>query len=236
MAEQVKLRLKARYWVAVCYPENMKDDWQETIGDLVQVPYAYCIHDKDHLAKYKPKKGEDHMRKVHAHIMLAFPNTTTQNFALQTIEKLAKDGCKCTNGTIQSITNVRNQYDYLIHDTETARRQQKYKYDKSERICGNNFDIGAYEQLSLKEKQNMKKTLSDAIIQEGFTNFMDFHMFVTSNFDDEYFEILTAYSSFFEKLTRGNFQKFGVEHEIQKRAEELAHQMLIEHLKNNKNQ
>ena len=38
---------KARYWVAICYPENMKEDWQECIGDLIEYPYCYCIHDKD---------------------------------------------------------------------------------------------------------------------------------------------------------------------------------------------
>ncbi|MBR5544618.1 MAG: hypothetical protein IKU66_04015, partial [Clostridia bacterium] len=65
---------KARFWVGVLYPENMVEDWETKIGDIVQLPYAYCIHDKD-----LEKDGDD--RKVHTHIILAFPNTTTQKHA-----------------------------------------------------------------------------------------------------------------------------------------------------------
>ena len=38
---------KNRYWSGIAYPENMIDTWQDDIGDIVQLPYAYCIHDKD---------------------------------------------------------------------------------------------------------------------------------------------------------------------------------------------
>ena len=41
---------KARYYWAVLYPENMRDSWQDDIDLLLQVPYAYCIHDKDYLS------------------------------------------------------------------------------------------------------------------------------------------------------------------------------------------
>ena len=39
-------REKARYWVAIMYPENMLDNWEDEISGKVQVPFAYCIHDK----------------------------------------------------------------------------------------------------------------------------------------------------------------------------------------------
>ena len=60
---------KARYWTAVMYPENMIDDWKEEIADLIQMPGAYCVHDKDLDDK---KEG----RKVHVHIIIVFSNTT----------------------------------------------------------------------------------------------------------------------------------------------------------------
>ena len=56
---------KGRYFLAVLYPENMREGWKDEIGDLLGYPYAYCIHDKD-----KTKEGEQ--RKVHVHMILAF--------------------------------------------------------------------------------------------------------------------------------------------------------------------
>ena len=39
---------KVKLWEGICYPENMLDDWQEEIDDILQVPFAYAIHDIDH--------------------------------------------------------------------------------------------------------------------------------------------------------------------------------------------
>ena len=38
-------------------------------------------------------------------------------------------------------------YNYLIHDTDSCRKQGKYLYKVEDRICGNGFDIGLYEQF-----------------------------------------------------------------------------------------
>ena len=47
----------------------------------------------------------------------------------------------------------------------------------------------------------------NVIISQGFVNFSDFYMYVSSNLDSNYFEILKTYSGLFERLTKGNFQK-----------------------------
>ena len=56
---------KAKYWCAVLYPESMISDWKESISEILQIPYSYCIHDKD-------KDGHDGDRKTHVHLILAF--------------------------------------------------------------------------------------------------------------------------------------------------------------------
>lgn len=200
---------KARYWVSICYPENMKEDWQECIGDLIEYPYCYCIHDKDYLGTYKPKrkKDDERQRKVHVHIFIAFPNTTTKKHAEEVFNKLSKEGKKCSPGA-EAVINPENKYNYLIHNTETAKKQGKYLYSKDERIEGNNFDIGSYIQLSTKAIRDMKRNLGDYIISASITNFADLYIDVSLNFDDEYFEVLTTHASFFEKIVRGNYQKF----------------------------
>ena len=100
---------KARYWTGVLWLENLDENWQDEIADLVQVPFAYCIHDKD-------VDEQNEGRKPHVHLILAFSNTTTYNHALQVFKLL---GDKAVN-TIQACISIRNTYEYLIHNTETC--------------------------------------------------------------------------------------------------------------------
>ena len=201
---------KARFWVGVLYQENMREGWEEDIGDLVQLPYAYCCHTRDRDSK------SDH-RKDHLHLMLAFPNTTTYQHAMKVFGQLSADGKSALN-KIEAVINVRNMYDYLIHDTETCRKKGKELYSKDERITGNNFDIGAYEQLGVAEKNDMCRELCNAIMDNGFTNFADFYVFVINAYDDtNYFEILKTYSGLFERLTRANYQKWQMAREASER-------------------
>lgn len=191
---------KARYWVAVGYPENMREDWQEVIGQCLQLPYAYCIHDKD-------VDGDSDDRKKHVHILIAWSNTTTYKAALEAFRTLNAPGKEAFN-TCEKVQNVRYMYNYLIHDTEDCRKKHKHLYSADERICGNNFDIGCYEQISVDEKKRIRRELGQVIRDKGFMNYLDFYNCVCDNFPDEYEEVCTAYSGHFERLTKGNFQKW----------------------------
>ena len=189
---------KARYWVAVGYPENMREDWKDVIGEVLQLPYEYCVHDKCTTSK----DNED--RKVHVHIMLAFPNTTTYKNALSVFRGLNADG-KEAFPTCQKVNNVRWMHDYLIHDTEDSRKKKKHLYDPSERISGNNFDIGAYEQLSTADKKAIRKELITLIKENKFLSFSSFQYHVFDNMPDEYSDVVHDDSAFYERLTRGNY-------------------------------
>lgn len=81
---------KARFWTGVLYPENMREDWKEVIGDTLQYPYAYCQHSQD-----KDSKSEH--RKDHVHLIVAFPNTTTYKHALNVMDLLSAEGKKAIN-------------------------------------------------------------------------------------------------------------------------------------------
>lgn len=190
---------KTKYWVGILYPENMVDDWQNNIGDLLQLPYAYCVHDKD-----LDCDGDD--RKTHVHLILSFPNTTTYKHAFDVFSKLNAIGRIAIN-KIEKIVNIRHMYNYLIHDTDDCRKKGKYLYNKSERITGNNFDIGSLEQMSAAEKDKMLIELANEVVVKNFTNFADFYLHVMTNFDDVYFQIVKGYSGFLERLTKGNYQR-----------------------------
>ena len=192
---------KARFWTGVLYPENMREDWEITIGDVVQYPYAYCKHTRD-----KDSKSEH--RKDHVHLLLAFPNTTTYQHALSVFGLLSAEGKKAIN-KVEACVSVRNVYDYLIHDTETCKKQGKELYDPSERITGNNFDIGAYEQLGTAEKNEMFIALSNAIKGDGIFNYMDFYEYVVSTYEDvNYIDVMRCHSAHFQRLCDGNYQKW----------------------------
>lgn len=193
---------KNRYWVGVLYPENMRPDWEAEIGDLVELPYAYCKHtvDRDTMSEH---------RKDHVHLILVWPNTTTYNNAMTVFSKLSADGKKALN-RIEAVINIRSKYEYLIHNTETCRKKGKELYPPDQRITGNNFDIGAYEQVGVAEKNDMCRELCKAIMDNGFTNFGDFFEFVMMAYGEDlnYFEIVKTYSGLFERLTKSNYQKW----------------------------
>lgn len=191
---------KGRYWCGVCYPENMIPTWKDDIGDTLQLPGEYAVHDKCF------EKDGKTPRKEHAHIIIAYNNTTTQKNVISILNKLSKPGCVCCS-TAEVIHDIKHMHNYIIHDTADCKKKKKHLYDKSARITFNNFDLGAYEQLGVKEKNDMAKELCDEIIKKRFTNFADFYSHVVSNFDSNYFEILKTYSGLFERLTKANFQK-----------------------------
>ena len=190
---------KARYWEAVLWTENLIEDWQVDIDDILQVPFAYCVHDKDVLEDGSP-------RKEHMHIILAFSNTTTYNHALNIFKLLGENAVN----TCQACRDIKNCYDYLIHDTESAKKKNKYLYDAGERIEGNNFDIGLFEQISLQEKRKMLIELVDFIMIEGFTNIVDFRFatIMDAKFNRfEYQDVLVSYTSTLDKFCAGNYKK-----------------------------
>lgn len=193
---------KSKYWVGVLYNENMVENWQNEIGDLIQLPFCYCIHDKDTLID-----GSEE-RKIHTHLIIVFNNTTTYNHAFSVFSKLNKENHIAIN-KIENIVNIRNMYDYLIHNTETCKKKGKYLYSKEERKSGNNFDIGNFEQLTTTDRNKIVKELCDFIIENNVINFADFYILCINQFEDSsYFEILRTYSGLFERLTRANYQKY----------------------------
>lgn len=185
---------KARYWWSVLYPDSMTEDWQNRISDEIQLPYAYCIHNAD-----IDSAGEN--RKEHVHLILAFTNTTTYKHALEVFNLLGKvNNCK-------AIIDIRSAYNYLIHDTEACRNAQKHTYEPFERICGNGFDIGAYEQIGIAEKQEMLFELKNFIIDNEIINMTDFLVAVDKNFSKSYWQIIVANSAFLERIIKGNYFK-----------------------------
>lgn len=190
---------KKRIWVGILYTENMREDWKSVIDDVLDLPFAYCVHDKD-------LDLDGDCRKPHVHLMVAWPGPTTYTEALRLMSSLSAPGKRAIN-KVEAVRNVRRQYAYLIHATAKAKEAGKYQYDPSERITGNCFDIGAYEQISLVEKQRMRQELSKLIAEKEITNYADFYVYVLSNFEPDYEDVVVSFSSHFTRMINGTWQK-----------------------------
>lgn len=183
---------KARYWTAVMYPESMVENWEEEIGDILQVPYAYCVHDK-----CVDQQGDP--RKVHVHIMIAYANTTTYKAVMSVFEKLG------TVNKVERVHNVRHMYNYLIHDTETCKKKGKHLYSQKERITGNNFDIGAYEQIGVVDKENIILEIRKLIKSFDFQDFSELDDYMADNFDLEHNTVFRQNYGYFNSIVAGRY-------------------------------
>lgn len=190
---------KAKYWAGICYLENMLEDWEDNIGDVLQNPYCYCIHPAD-------LDAEGIERKVHVHIIVAFPNTTTKKCCIDLLNGLSKKGCKCCPA-VQAIRNIRHMYNYLIHDTDDCRKKGKTQYDARGRKTGNNFDIGMFEQLDQETKEKYADEIANLIYTKNISNYLDLYIYVSSNYDSAYKSVIRSYSGHFDRLCKGMYQK-----------------------------
>lgn len=190
----------ARIYEGILYPENMVADWRTRIEDTLQLPFAYCVHDKDLLNDEKEK------RKIHIHCIIVFPNTSTAKKSIFIFNKLSLPGKKCCS-TAEAVISIQKAYDYLIHDTDESRAKHKHQYPPEDRVCGNNFDIGQLVQLSAAEKQNMKMEIRQLVYDESIYNFVDLDYIVGEKLGVQYLEILSQYANYFFKLVNGMWKK-----------------------------
>lgn len=193
---------KARIWNGILYPDNMREDWRDCMEDCLQVPFAYCVHDKD-----LDNDGDE--RVVHIHVMIVFSNTTTHAHAKDVLNLLSALGKECCH-TVEAAISAKKSFDYLIHDTDNCRKQCKYQYSAEDRQLGNGFDIGFYEQLTTQDRVQLVRSLCDFIIVERFVNFVDFYIAAACFYDDDwrYSQVIQSYSGLFERLTKSNYLKY----------------------------
>ena len=204
MEETKEKSIKSRYWTIILYPENLIENWEDKLFEI-GLPMCYCLHNKT--------KVGDEDRKDHIHLIVACQNTTTYNHIMNMFKCLNKSDKEKAFNTVQVVYSMENAYNYLIHNTDDCRKKGKELYDKKDRICINNFDIGAYVQKSIQEEKAQIKEICNIIISNQLTNFIDLYMYIFSNFDDDYLEVLRKNSGFFERLTKGNYQKKYLEFE-----------------------
>lgn len=198
---------KNRQWVGVLYNENMRENWREVIDNLVQLPFAYCVHDKG----LQLEDGEH--RKVHTHLILVWPAPTTYKHATEVFDRLSAPNKRCF-AAIEPVYNAGRMYDYLIHNTEDCAKKGKYAFPPSERITGNNYDIGSYVQVSQTEKNEMFDKLTDLVLANEIRNYADFVLCYRNELRDELElarDVVRSYSGYFDRLIKGVYLRGAAE-------------------------
>lgn len=201
-----------RNWVAVLYPENMVVGWEDRIYRLLQVPFAYIIHDKDDVELdddiYQAKKLP---RKTHIHIMIHYGNTTTYQSALDLFNSLSALGKRCCN-TCQPVRNITYMYSYFTHNTPDSR--DKFQYSSDSIVLGNNFDLGQYIEIQEEDLSACLEMITDVIMKKHLQSYTqviqynkksDFVSAIIENFDIQIggFRFLMKYRSFITEVCKG---------------------------------
>ena len=193
---------KNRAWTAVAYPEGMVPSWRSEIDALLQLPFAYAVHNADTL-----ENGDE--RKEHVHIIIVFPGPTTYKHAMEVFSRLDAPRKRAVN-TCEPVYNMQRMWDYLIHDTEDCKKKNKRLYPPEARLTGNNFDIGALVQFTQTDKNEMFDDLVKLVFERRLRNFADFVEAAYSEFPDRFSicrDVIRGWSGYFERLLRGVYHK-----------------------------
>lgn len=163
--EEIKANYgKSRDWTAVLYPDSMISHWEDKIYRLLQVPFEYIIHDKDEI---EVEEDRTQPRKTHVHIMIHYNGPTTyKNVYNMLIIALSDKGKRCLN-KIEPVHNILYLHNYFTHSTKDAIKEGKYRYDPSDIVSGNNWDLGAFATLQDQEKLLLYRTVRNYCIENS---------------------------------------------------------------------
>lgn len=143
---------RAVAWIAIFYPEKEEKDLV-LIDDLSAfgVQFAWILHDKDFWDHDSPpvldketgevlfEEGERYHKndpkKKHVHLLLKFDSVVTDKYVKKLLRKVFGEQV-----TLPIVChNIRGYFNYLIHDTDSARKKGKFQYPPEKRICENGF-------------------------------------------------------------------------------------------------
>lgn len=112
-------KIKATWWSGTCYH---LEQLNHIVSSTDIKAYSHILHDKD-----KQENNLAELKKPHYHFLVQF--YTNQRGAW--FKAFASDDMGIVFA--QPCYFPKGAYDYLIHDTPTARKQKKFLYDESER-------------------------------------------------------------------------------------------------------
>lgn len=173
-------KTKKRIWTCVVYPDSLPANWIDELK-LSGLKIAISpLHDKDYNADNTQKKS-------HYHLILVYGNPTTFN-------NVANFTQGNLHGTIpQALESVEGMYRYFTHKDNP----EKAQYEAKDIVCINGFNIYDFVEIKKSELLKIKKELQDVIATHDFTEYCDFIEFIKTTDNDNYFDVASSNTIFF---------------------------------------
>lgn len=170
--------MKSRYWSFICYPESVKEGWQ---NDLEERGLVFCVsplHDKD----VNPT-GEK--KKPHYHILIEYEGP-------KTYKSVKEEICDSIGATIpKKVESLRGYYRYLVH----ADNPEKAQYEWDNIICYNGFKID----LTNTEVTRIKQIICEVIIEKNIMEYADLLDYFREIGDSDFWDVASNHTYFFDK-------------------------------------
>ncbi|EGP5302162.1 replication protein [Enterococcus faecium] len=213
-----KKKLKARHFTFVLYEESIPNDWKEQLESL-GVPMAISpLHNLDKKSvetmddeeKSIVASGGVVYKKAHYHVIYIARNPVTIESVRNKIKR------KLGNSSvshIEIIDYVKGAYEYLTHESKSAKEKNKHVYDKKDIIHINDFDLDRYVTLDESQKRELRNILTEMIDKNGITNVKELRAFVSwrgseygiNNMNDVN-DVLASNGNYFKMAFDGNYQ------------------------------
>jgi hypothetical protein len=154
--------IKSRNFGFIIYPDSIPENWEECLSKL-DVPMAVSpLHDKD-----KSNVEGQMYKKPHYHVLYIAKNPVTTESIRNKVKRILGDK---SVSHIEIIDSIENTFKYLTHESKSAIKKKKHKYDKQDIIYINNFDIDRYVKLDENQKRELKNLLLNIIRKEHLVN------------------------------------------------------------------
>lgn len=184
---------KYRDFTFLLYPESIPEDWETKLSKMDIEMAISPLHDKDKIEgetlsetieelehqkifngwseeKYAEEMDKVIWKKPHYHVIYIAKNPVTAHAVRMRIQRLLG---KESLAVVQPInSSVKSVYEYLTHESKSAKEENKHIYDKDDIKHLSGFDINNYLTLSKGEENKMMNKLVDIIVDNGIENYI----------------------------------------------------------------
>lgn len=108
------------FWIVSYFPPSVIRSLITNLDGLTH--YAFCTHDRD-------ITSDGELKKLHTHLLLYFEERVSSSYVAFWFHTLEIK--------IISRTNVANEWNYLIHDSDNCRKEKKFPYPVEDRLSDN---------------------------------------------------------------------------------------------------
>ncbi|EJT6503098.1 replication protein [Clostridium perfringens] len=217
-ASNTKVKIKARYFTFILYPDDMPSDWLDKLSELGVSMAVSPLHDVDEKKlkslteeeKEKIKNGLKVYVKPHYHVIYVARNPVTLESVRLKIKR--KLGNNCVN-YMEIVDCIENCFKYLTHESKSAIDQGKHIYDSKDIIYLNGFDIDRYVTLDESQKRELKRELLKLVDEFCLVSFKELMAFLRLRGKEfgidklnDVIDIVSSYPGIFRLAFDSNYQ------------------------------